>query len=213
VLGTGSTPSVQVRRVRRGSLRHAQDRPHIQCSGIKDAGGQFTSCPGRTPHPVFRLKGCGEAVYVVPRTDPTSSVQVRRMRGGSLRRAQDELHIQCSGWQDVEGQFTSCPGQTPHPVFRLAGCGGAVYVVPRTNSTPSCSGKRGRGEAVYVVPRTTPIFDVLTGRVWSSGLRHAQDVASSGSVMELGPRELGVRSGLNSRGPSWVPCLGFGATA
>ena len=95
VLGTGSTPSVQVTRVRRAAyvMRRTDPTSSVQ---------------------VQRMRG--GAVYVVPRTNSTSSVQAGRMWRGSLRRAQDRLHIQCSGWRDVEG---------------------AVHVVPRTNSTPS----------------------------------------------------------------------------
>ena len=54
VLGTDSTPSVR---------------------DSKGAEGQFTSCPGQTPHPVFGAV---------------------RMRRGNLRHAQDNLHTQCS---------------------------------------------------------------------------------------------------------------------
>jgi len=63
---------------------------------------------------------------------------------------------------------TSCSGRTPRSfVLGRKERGGAVYVTPRANSTPSGSVQEGCGEAIYVVPKTNFTPNVFSaGRVW-----------------------------------------------
>ena len=85
-----------------------------------------SSCSGRP--------GCGGAVYVVPRTNPISSVQAR---------------------EDAEGQFTSCPGQVTYPVVQVGkGVGVQFYVLLWTWLLLVLVIRTG--EQFIVLPRTRP---------------------------------------------------------
>ena len=53
-----------------------------------------------------------------PAAGPSFRFWFTRPGSQFVRRARDGLHTQRPGKKGAEGQFTSCPGRAPHPVFR-----------------------------------------------------------------------------------------------